>query len=90
MELRTRLQERYGATLVLADSDDLALPASGSEPLEQGARQEVQLTLAALGYEGLEINRALRAVAGQSDLDQNDADAWLRECLRWLSRAQAA
>jgi Holliday junction DNA helicase RuvA len=91
VELRTRLQERYGSEANPEDTADLALPASGSaEALPSAVRDEVNLTLTALGYEALEINRALRAVATtEEDLGQG-ADAWLRECLRWLSRSQAA
>jgi Holliday junction DNA helicase RuvA len=48
----------------------------------------VQLTLATLGYEPLEIHRALRAVA--SALPEDAAcDDWIRETLRWLSRPAA-
>ncbi|MEY3750528.1 MAG: Holliday junction branch migration protein RuvA [Cyanobacteriota bacterium] len=89
VELRTRLQERFGAGADASDTADLHLEASAGEEasLAEALRNEVTLTLTALGYEPLEINRALRAVAGQG---ANDADAWLRECLRWLSRSQAA
>ncbi|MEN9768097.1 MAG: Holliday junction branch migration protein RuvA [Cyanobacteriota bacterium] len=92
VELRTRLQERFGASLALLEADDLAAaaldPAGGAAPSE-GVREEVQLTLAALGYEALEINRALRAVAAQGEGLGADGDAWLRESLRWLSRDAA-
>lgn len=92
VELRSRLQERYGTALQLADADDLITDTShgGSASTPQGGmREELQLTLTALGYEALEINRALRAVASQSDLDSTDAEAWLRESLRWLAREVA-
>lgn len=92
VELRTRLQERYGESLALLDPDDLAAaaldPSSTAAPVA-GVREEVQLTLSALGYEALEINRALRAVAAQGDAVGGEADAWLRESLRWLSREAA-
>ena len=52
-------------------------------------REELQLTLTALGYESLEINRALRAVAAQDPALAPDGEAWLRESLRWLSRSAA-
>ena len=97
VELRTRLQERYGAGL--AGEDDPLLGddgAAGAAAAVWGAasapqlREELQLTLAALGYEALEINRALRAVAAQEPPDLQDGEGWLRECLRWLSRGEAA
>lgn len=90
VELRGRLAERFGdgATAALEAID----AATSSEPptsLQGSARDEVQLTLTALGYEALEINRALRAVAGQGLEASAGADDWLRECLRWLSRPAA-
>jgi Holliday junction DNA helicase RuvA len=49
----------------------------------------VGITLAALGYEALEIHRALRAVAATGLASDAPVDTWIRECLRWLSRAAA-
>lgn len=83
VELRTKLQQRFlGQLENHGDPDSLAdgplLPAEG--------RDEVQLTLAALGYEALEIHRALRAVAAVGMGESAGAEDWIRECLRWLSR----
>ena len=88
VELRTRLQARYGESLQLSAADDLQTAEAGDGPAE-GVREEVQLTLAALGYEALEINRALRALSLQSQDLGEDGDAWLRESLRYLSRDAA-
>ena len=88
VELRTRLQARYGESLQLSAADDLQTGETGDGPAE-GVREEVQLTLAALGYEALEINRALRALSLQSQDLGEDGDAWLRESLRYLSRDAA-
>jgi Holliday junction DNA helicase RuvA len=88
VELRTRLQARYGESLQLSAADDLQTGEAGDGPAE-GVREEVQLTLAALGYEALEINRALRAISLQSQDLGEDGDAWLRESLRYLSRDAA-
>jgi len=88
VELRTRLQARYGESLQLSAADDLQTGEAGDGPAE-GVREEVQLTLAALGYEALEINRALRALSLQSQDLGEDGDAWLREGLRYLSRDAA-
>lgn len=90
VELRTRLQERFGAALALAPADDLELTERGSGAPAAGLRDELQLTLTALGYEPLEINRALRAVAQLGQAPAGDGEAWLRESLRWLSRGEAA
>lgn len=88
VELRGRLQERFGDLLegpapILED-----LPDGTALPGPDGA-QEVEITLGALGYEGLEIHRALRAVAAEGLAAGGDTDAWIRECLRWLSRSAA-
>ena len=88
VELRTRLQARYGESLQLSAADDLQTGEAGDGPAEV-VREEVQLTLAALGYEALEINRALRALSLQSQDLGEDGDAWLRESLRYLSRDAA-
>ena len=91
VELRTRLQERYANALGPTDLADLELEGQ-AKPVEaqNDVRNDVSLTLTALGYESLEINRALRAVANLQSLEEGDAEAWLRESLRWLSRSQAA
>jgi Holliday junction DNA helicase RuvA len=91
VELRTRLQERFGSSADPEDTADLSLTANGeTQALPNAVRDEVSLTLTALGYEALEINRALRAVAALQSPEIEAADDWLRECLRWLSRSQAA
>ena len=91
VELRARLQQRFLGQLLAAEQDDgpIAGPA-----LAQGQRDEVQLTLSALGYEALEVHRALRAVAaaGEGAVAAGadwQADDWIRECLRWLARQAA-
>jgi Holliday junction DNA helicase RuvA len=87
VELRTRLQQRFLGQLLAAEPD--TEPGAGPD-LEHGQRDEVQLTLSALGYEALEVHRALRAVAGGGEVAENwQADDWIRECLRWLSREAA-
>jgi len=91
VELRVKLQQRYG---------DWASTSGAGEPdpftgetviaLAPEGRDELQLTLAALGYEPLEIQRALRAVAHQLDASaQVDTDTWIRVALQWLARDSA-
>ena len=63
---------------------------AGSDGHAAALRADLELTLAALGYEPLEINRALRAVAQLGQAPAGDGEAWLRESLRWLSRSEAA
>jgi Holliday junction DNA helicase RuvA len=88
VELRSRLQERFPELLNGAAATAEALPSAEAMPAGQG-REDLQLTLAALGYEMLEIHRAIRAVAAQGDCSEGDTDGWIRECLRWLSRPAA-
>ena len=57
-------------------------------PIHPESLQELQLTLETLGYEDLEIRRAMRAVASTTDRpDASDAEGWLRASLRWLSQS---
>jgi Holliday junction DNA helicase RuvA len=92
VELRQRLQERFTE---LVDAEVLAVVAAeaagdGAAVLPEGeGREELQLTLAALGYEPLEIHRAQRAVAGQGLGADAPVDAWIRACLQWLAGAAA-
>jgi len=89
VELRQRFRDRYAALVDGADSgaDNEELP---SEALPAaGAADEVGITLAALGYEALEIHRALRAVAAAGLASDAPVDSWIRDCLRWLSRPAA-
>jgi holliday junction DNA helicase RuvA len=100
VELRSRLQERFGALVDAADlgnldPDGLALAdldlggAEGAGDPSLGRHlEEVHLTLAALGYETLEIHRALRAAAAQG-VEGEGADDWIRACLHWLARSVA-
>jgi Holliday junction DNA helicase RuvA len=90
VELRSRLQQRFLGAL---DADPHELATVTDAELGDDHRDEVQHTLAALGYEVLEIHRALRAAARQQALEEGGADwtaeDWIRECLRWLSRQAA-
>ncbi len=92
VELRGKLAESFGAAAAAGD-DDLLDGVAGSTDGDPGpaasTREELQLTLTALGYEPLEISRALRAL-GREGLDPaHDAEAWLSACLRWLAREAA-
>ena len=89
VELRQRLQDRFPA--LVAEPSSGGIPGETEHPHAgpaEGQREEVQLTLATLGYEPLEIHRALRAVAGALPEDAA-CDDWIRETLRWLSRPAA-
>jgi Holliday junction DNA helicase RuvA len=86
VELRTRLQQRFLGQLEGHNDPD---PLEGGAILPAAGRDEVQLTLAALGYEALEIHRALRAVAAGGLEEGAGPDDWIRESLRWLSRQVA-
>lgn len=86
VELRKRLQERFTAMVDPGDDHDDCGP--GPAGPDGDCREEVQITLSALGYEPLEIHRALRAV-GRDLGEQAGGDDWIRESLRWLSRSAA-
>jgi Holliday junction DNA helicase RuvA len=89
VELRKRLQERFGAVGLNDGVAGLEAGAEGPLALPAGSGgQDLQLTLTALGYEPLEIRRALRGVASGIAADAS-SEVWLRECLRWLSRDAA-
>ena len=88
VELRKRLQERFTEMVAPDDGDDHDDSGPGSAGPVGDCREEVQITLAALGYEPLEIHRALRAVSRDLS-EQAEGDDWIRESLRWLSRSAA-
>ncbi|MFN3678527.1 Holliday junction branch migration protein RuvA [Thermosynechococcus sp.] len=59
--------------------------APSSLPTE-AIREELELTLLALGYSDREIEAALTAVSQTSTLAKNsDPEAWLRQAITWLS-----
>ncbi|MEB3172245.1 MAG: Holliday junction branch migration protein RuvA [Cyanobacteriota bacterium] len=99
VELRERLQQRFSSWPELAGGAAAAAVegldgATSVISLTGSARDDVHLTLTALGYEPLEIQRALRAVAALADQGAGEAlgsdpEAWIRGCLRWLSRDAA-
>ncbi|MYF36181.1 MAG: Holliday junction branch migration protein RuvA [Synechococcus sp. SB0673_bin_10] len=84
VELRRKLAERFG------QAEEVAL--MDAAPLPTGAlRQDVELTLTALGYEPGEVHQALAAVAVDQDAKSQDAGSsedWIRGCLRWLACRQ--
>jgi Holliday junction DNA helicase RuvA len=87
VELRSRLLERFGA-LVEAVELELEEGDGAGDPSLGLHREEVHLTLAALGYETLEIHRALRSAAREG-MEGASADDWISACLRWLARSAA-
>jgi Holliday junction DNA helicase RuvA len=92
VELRERLARRFRAPGEVSD-----LPDGGqAPPPPDRVREEVRQTLQTLGYDTLEIQRSLRAVAALPDLQGavdlpggGDAEIWIREALRWLGREAA-
>jgi Holliday junction DNA helicase RuvA len=88
VELRRRLQERFAGLVDPLGPEEGLGNAETAFPAAS-CREEVQITLAALGYEPLEIHRAVRAVAAAGVDGAATADDWIRESLRWLSRAVA-
>lgn len=78
LELKTKLAEwrqQSGLTTV---------PSAG--PIA-AVREEVELTLLALGYSSTEVIQALQAVGENTALAKaGDAEAWIRAAIAWLSR----
>jgi Holliday junction DNA helicase RuvA len=90
VDLRAKLQGRYaGAAGISAEVIALESGAAGGEGPSDASRAEVQATLEALGYETLEVHRALRAVAAAGLAADAPVDDWIRDGLRWLARAAA-
>ena len=90
VDLRVKLQGRYAsATAISAEVIALESGAAGGEGPSDASRAEVQATLEALGYETLEVHRALRAVAAAGLAADAPIDDWIRDGLRWLARAAA-
>ena len=86
VELRTSIAAFAG----MDPAPSLAEGVSSEQMPESGA--DVEATLSMLGYDDLEIRRAIRAIAEGSDgapPPGDDQDAWLRGCLQWLSRDSA-
>ena len=87
VELRRKLASRFGdgtAAMEPANLPDGCLPTTRQ-------REDVELTLTALGYGSQDIQRAL-AVAGSSleEEQRQDGDAWLRHCLAYLAERDIA
>ncbi|MGC9525007.1 MAG: Holliday junction branch migration protein RuvA [Limnospira sp.] len=50
-------------------------------------REEVEMTLLALGYTGAEVMKGLEAIATEGKLTETDvAEIWIKEAIAWLSR----
>lgn len=89
LELRQKLLERFA---VLLSGTPLTSPLDDGPPPPPGSHskgEEIQSTLLAMGYDHREILAALRAVASQGLDPAADAERWLGDCLRWLSRTVA-
>ena len=77
LELRTKLSEWRDQTGLST------VPTAG--PVDT-IREDVELTLLALGYSQREVRQALEAVGRQKALSKSgDGEAWIREAIAWLS-----
>jgi Holliday junction DNA helicase RuvA len=90
VELRSRLEQRWlDGPPPLAGLDGSGAEAGAGQALPPESLDEVQLTLTALGYEPLEIRRALESAAPQGLGSAADAEVWIRACLQWLGQQAA-
>lgn len=90
VELRSRLEQRWlDGPPSLAGMDDSTGAAGADRALAAESLDDVQLTLTALGYEPLEIRRALEGAAHQGLSGAADAEVWIRACLQWLGQQAA-
>ena len=88
--LAVELRASIAAFAGVDPAPSLAEGVSSERMPESGA--DVEATLSMLGYDDLEIRRAIRAISEGSDGPSppgDDQDAWLRGCLQWLSRQSA-
>ncbi|MCU0516478.1 MAG: Holliday junction branch migration protein RuvA [Oscillatoria sp. Prado101] len=78
LELKTKLAQWRSEVGLLA-----AVPKACSPAL----REDVEITLLALGYTSSEVMRALIALNSDPSLSKNpDAEEWIRAAITWLSR----
>jgi holliday junction DNA helicase RuvA len=78
LELKTKLAE-------WRETSGLSLQP-GAGPVVS-VREDVEMTLLALGYTDSEITKALAAVGKDSTLTKaGDAESWIRAAIAWLSR----
>ncbi|MBD2161288.1 Holliday junction branch migration protein RuvA [Limnothrix sp. FACHB-1083] len=79
LELKTKLAE-------WRDQSGLSTtPAAGPVGL---VREDVEMTLLALGYSDQEVTQALEAVGQQTALSkEGDPERWIREAIAWLSQS---
>lgn len=79
LELKTKLAE-------WRDQSGLSTtPAAGPVGL---VREDVEMTLLALGYSDREVTQALEAVGQQTALSkEGDPEQWIREAIAWLSQS---
>ncbi|MFN9548620.1 MAG: Holliday junction branch migration protein RuvA [Cyanobacteriota bacterium] len=89
LELRQKLSQRF--SLLVPEAVAAWAGGAGGEPVWQASAkgEEIQGTLLAMGYDHREIHAALRAVTSQGLDPEADAERWLGDCLRWLSRSVA-
>lgn len=92
LELRQKLPQRFSLLVPEAAPDPFAAAGGDGAGTAQGSGakgEEIHSTLLAMGYEPREIHAALRAVASQGLDPAAEAERWLGDCLRWLSRSVA-
>jgi Holliday junction DNA helicase RuvA len=78
LELKTKLSQWHGISTI-------SLPTGSALP-PQAIVEDLELTLAALGYSDQEITQALTTLSQDETLQAStDSEAWLRKAIAWLS-----
>ncbi|MDJ1184464.1 Holliday junction branch migration protein RuvA [Roseofilum sp. BLCC_M143] len=78
LELRTKLAQWRNTSGVALPTETSSIPAA--------LREDVEMTLLALGYNNEEIASALGAISQKSELMKRpNAEDWIREAISWLS-----
>ncbi len=98
VELRSKLSEFNSMSDYISFNENIS---TSCQALNASTMNEIHTTLSSLGYEDLEIRRALKAIVSTSDHNHtnennapqhclpNDAEAWIKASLIWLSKEAA-
>jgi holliday junction DNA helicase RuvA len=89
LELRTKLKQwrvSLGLTQTASSAVSLGLTQTASSAVSLAIREDVEMTLLALGYTDLEIAEALQSLSQNPELTANSTpEEWIKRAIAWLS-----